>query len=152
MHHARAWGCLLATLLSMMAATNALADSGASLPLAIETARGPVTFSVELADDPDERARGLMFRQTLPPDAGMLFDFGEERPVTMWMRNTPLPLDMLFIRSDGTVARIAERTTPFSERTIASGEPVRYVLELNGGIAGARGVRAGDRVDLPSVR
>ncbi len=81
----------------------------------------------------------------------MLFDFGQTRMVTMWMRNTPLPLDMVFIREDGTVANVAERTTPFSEDIVPSAGPVAYVLELNGGIARMIGLKPGDKVELPAA-
>ncbi|MEM5472707.1 DUF192 domain-containing protein [Hoeflea sp. AS60] len=114
--------------------------------LVIETQNGPVAFAVELALTADDRATGLMNRQSMPADHGMLFKFDQTRQVLMWMKNTPLPLDMIFISEDGTVARIAEETTPFSETIIPSVEPVRYVLELNGGTAASRGLSVGDMV------
>jgi len=114
--------------------------------LVIETRNGPVAFSVELALTADDRATGLMNRQSMPADHGMLFKFDQTRQVLMWMKNTPLPLDMIFIDADGVVARIAEDTTPFSETIIPSVAPVRYVLELNGGTAAKRGIAAGDQV------
>jgi uncharacterized protein len=104
-------------------------------------------FQVEVARNDAERAQGLMFRRSMPADYGMLFDFGRVEPVSMWMQNTYLPLDMLFIRKDGTVARIATNTEPLSTRTIPSGEPVLAVLELNGGIAAKLGLKPGDRVE-----
>ncbi|WP_051661367.1 DUF192 domain-containing protein [Bosea sp. 117] len=115
-------------------------------PLTIQTKRGPAAFTVEIAVTPDERAKGLMYRTELKPDAGMLFDFRADQPVYMWMKNTYIPLDMVFIRSDGHVAAIAENTTPLSTETISSGGPVRAVLELAGGTAKARGIAVGDRV------
>lgn len=114
--------------------------------LAIDTAAGKLQFKVELAVTPAQRQRGLMFRQDLPADAGMLFDFGRPAPASMWMRNTYIPLDMLFIRDDGHIAKIASNTEPLSETVIASGEPVRAVLELRGGISEVLGIKAGDRV------
>ena len=96
---------------------------------------------------PDQRAKGLMFRNYMPADRGMLFDFERVEPVAMWMQNTYLPLDMLFIRADGSIARIAERTEPMSTRTIPSGEPVLGVLELNAGAAEKIGAKAGDRIE-----
>lgn len=114
--------------------------------LVIETRNGPVTFSVELALTADDRASGLMNRPSMAADHGMLFKFDQTRQVLMWMKNTPLALDMIFIDADGVVARIAEDTTPFSETIIPSVSPVRYVLELNGGTAAKRGISAGDKV------
>lgn len=104
-------------------------------------------FHVEVMRTPDQRAKGLMYRNYLPPDRGMLFDFGGSEPVAMWMQNTYIPLDMLFIRADGTVARIAENTEPLSTRTIPSGEPVLSVLEINGGVSRQLGIKPGDKVE-----
>lgn len=115
-------------------------------PLTIDTRSGPVAFKVEMALTPEERSKGLMYRTELAPDAGMLFDFRSDQPVYMWMKNTYIPLDMVFIRSDGRIARIAADTTPLSTETISSGGPVRAVLELPGGTAKARGIAVGDRV------
>jgi hypothetical protein len=112
--------------------------------LVIETRSGPVAFSVELALTPDDRANGLMNRQSMAADHGMLFKFEQTRPILMWMKNTPLSLDMLFIDADGKVVGVAKETTPFSEAIIPSPEPVRYVLELNGGTAAERGISVGD--------
>lgn len=115
--------------------------------LTIETAAGARhRFDVEMADTDERRANGLMFRTSMAPDAGMLFDFRSDQPVSMWMRNTFIPLDMLFIARDGRVVNIAERTVPRSEATIPSDGPVRAVLELNGGTAARLGLRPGDRV------
>jgi uncharacterized membrane protein (UPF0127 family) len=105
------------------------------------------TFQVEVMRTPDQRARGLMHRNYMPADRGMLFDFGASEPVAMWMQNTYISLDMLFIRADGTIARIAERTEPLSTRTIPSGEPVLSVLEINGGVSRELGIKPGDRVE-----
>jgi hypothetical protein len=104
-------------------------------------------FRVELARTPDERSRGLMFRRQMDADAGMLFDFGRTGRQAMWMKNTYIPLDMLFIRADGTIHRIAERTVPHSETVIPSGGRVRAVLELNGGTSERLGIRPGDVVE-----
>ena len=105
------------------------------------------TFHVEVMRTPDQRARGLMHRNYMPADRGMLFDFGASEPVAMWMQNTYISLDMLFIRADGTIARIAERTEPLSTRTIPSGEPVLSVLEINGGASRELGIKPGDKVE-----
>jgi uncharacterized membrane protein (UPF0127 family) len=109
-------------------------------------------FQVEVARNDADRAQGLMFRRSMPADRGMLFDFGRVAPVAMWMQNTYLSLDMLFIRPDGTIARIAADTEPLSTRTIPSGEPILAVLELNAGTAARLGIRAGDRVEHPLFR
>ena len=118
--------------------------------LVILTDAGERRFSVELADDDEERRIGLMYRTSLPENAGMLFDFGPESAVrSMWMKNTLIPLDMAFIASDGRIVRIAENTTPRSLASIGSGEPVLAVLEVNGGRLAALGVKPGDRVRHP---
>lgn len=113
------------------------------------TSSGRHTFQVEVMRTPEQRARGLMFRRFMPQDRGMLFDFERVEPVSMWMQNTFIPLDMVFIRADGTVARIAEQTEPLSTRTIPSGEPVLGVLEINGGVAARIGLKPGDKVEHP---
>jgi uncharacterized membrane protein (UPF0127 family) len=99
-----------------------------------------------------DRARGLMFRRSLAPDRGMLFDFARVEPVSMWMKNTYVSLDMIFIRPNGTVARVAENTEPLSTRTVSSGEPVLAVLEVVAGTAKRLGIKPGDRVEHPLFR
>lgn len=103
-------------------------------------------FSVELALNSRQHTQGLMFRRRMAPDAGMLFVYRREEPTAMWMKNTFIPLDMLFIARDGTVRRIAERTVPMSETVIPSGGPVVAVLELNAGTASRLGLKPGDKV------
>jgi uncharacterized protein len=117
--------------------------------LVIEASGGRFEFRVELAKTPAERARGLMFRESLADDHGMLFDFGHPQPVAMWMRNTLIPLDILFIRSDGRISRIARDAQPLSDRILESGEPVRAVLELRGGLTAERDIEPGDRIIHP---
>lgn len=117
--------------------------------LTIETRNGPVSFVVELAETAERQERGLMFRRELAADAGMLFDFGVSRVLTMWMKNTYLPLDMLFIDAGGIVASIARDTEPMSTTIISSKVPARAVLEINAGAAARLGIRPGDRVDHP---
>ena len=114
--------------------------------LVIVTANGRFEFSVEIADTPERRSRGLMFREKMPVNSGMLFKFGRVEPIAMWMRNTPLSLDMIFINPDGTIHRIEHGTTPFSEQIISSGGPVSHVLEVNAGISKLLGIRAGDKI------
>ncbi len=115
--------------------------------LEIITSNGSFQFSVEIADDSAERSQGLMFRETMLPTHGMLFDFGETSPVMMWMQNTPLSLDMIFIKENGVVARVANNTVPFSKAIISSGEPVSHVLELNAGMAKQIGLKPGDKIN-----
>ena len=117
--------------------------------LEIATKSGVRTFAVELAVTDEERAKGLMFRKEVPEGYGMLFDFKKEQQVTMWMKNTLVSLDMLFILDNGRIARIAENTTPESEKIISSGAPVRAVLEVVGGTARKLGIAAGDKVAHP---
>jgi len=112
----------------------------------IASKSGVHAFEVELAITPEEKEHGLMFRRELPQGHGMLFDFGFDQPVAFWMKNTFIPLDMLFIRADGRILRIAENTEPLSERNIPSGGPVRAVLEVIGGTAKKLGIAPGDRV------
>jgi uncharacterized membrane protein (UPF0127 family) len=122
-----------------------------TLPLTIKSATGTHGFVVERAKTVDEQARGLMFRTDLKPDGGMLFwpyppTGGAPVVANFWMKNTPSSLDIVYIRGDGTIARIAENTVPFSEAPIPSGEPVGAVLELMGGRAAELGIAEGDLV------
>lgn len=119
--------------------------------LLIATQAGEKEFKVEIADDDRETAIGLMFRRQMADDEGMLFDFGAEQPKSFWMRNTYIPLDMLFIKADGTIESIAERTTPLSEKSVPSKGPVRFVLEINGGLSDTLGITAGDIVSGPAI-
>ncbi|OSQ48406.1 DUF192 domain-containing protein [Thalassospira alkalitolerans] len=104
-------------------------------------------FSVELAATPDERSRGLMFRTEMAQDAGMLFDFGSAHDISMWMKNTFISLDMLFIDKNGVIVGIEKRTVPKSETIIPTPRPVRFVLELNGGSADHFGLEVGEKVE-----
>lgn len=116
--------------------------------ITVHTATGDHVFTVEWALTPAERQRGLMYRPEMAADHGMVFDFFVEAPVSFWMANTLIPLDMIFIREDGTVFSIAEHTTPLSLAAVPSGGPVRYVLEVNAGTADRIGLLPGDRIDL----
>ena len=131
---------------AMASATPMQAQHLAAVPLEIVGAHGAHRFRVEVARTPDEQETGLMFRRHIAPDGGMIFPTPEPRAVTFWMKNTLVPLDMVFIRADGTIARIAAMTTPLSTDLVPAGEPVTAVLELRGGRAGALGITAGDRV------
>ncbi len=117
--------------------------------LDIETAQGRQPFNIELALTPAQQSQGLMFRRKMAADAGMLFFHQRETAATMWMRNTILPLDMLFVASDGQVVHIVERTVPQSLTTISAGRPVRAVLELNAGTVRRLAVKSGDRLIHP---
>ena len=121
-------------------------------PLAIDAASGRFEFVVELAVSPEQRGQGLMFREELAEDRGMLFDFGRPQRASMWMRNTYVPLDMLFIAADGRITQIAIDTQPLSDAVIASREPVRAVLELRAGVTAKLGIRPGDRIVHPCSR
>jgi uncharacterized membrane protein (UPF0127 family) len=117
--------------------------------LEIVSKTGVHVFAVELAVSEEQRGRGLMFRRSLPEGQGMLFKFEPDQVITMWMHNTYIPLDMIFIRSDGRILRIAENTTPESDNIISSGGPARGVLEVIAGTARKLGLAAGDTVAHP---
>ena len=128
----------------------AVAPAG-SLAITIESSSGKHRFVVEKASTPGAQEKGLMYRTDLTADGGMLFwpypaAGGGPREASFWMKNTPTALDIIFIRPDGTIARIAENTVPFSETPVTSGEPVDAVLELVGGRAAELGIAEGDRV------
>ena len=114
--------------------------------LTLVTATGELKIDIEVARTGDEQARGLMFRTSLPDTSGMLFPYAPPRELTMWMKNTYIPLDMVFIRQDGVIHRIEVRTEPLSETVISSGGPMAAVLELAGGAAERLGLKPGDRV------
>jgi uncharacterized membrane protein (UPF0127 family) len=148
------WLSTAAVLVSavVLAVANDPAAGADPHTLEIVSKSGVHVFSVELAITDDDRARGLMFRQELPDGKGMLFDFGRDQEVAMWMKNTLIPLDMMFITAGGRILRIAENTEPMSTRIIPSGGPVRAVLEVIGGTAKKYGIAAGDRVAHPWFR
>ena len=104
------------------------------------------SFQVELALEPRQQSQGLMYRKRMAADAGMLFIYQPTRPVAMWMQNTYIPLDMIFIQADGEISKIVQRTVPLSQETISSDRPVRAVLEVNGGTAARLELKPGDRV------
>ncbi len=112
----------------------------------IETDGGPVAFTVEVADTQDARTRGMMHRDSLAPDAGMLFDFEAEQVISIWMRNTRIPLDIIYIRADGTIAKIVANAVPYSLRPMYSDFPVISVLEIAGGRSAELGITPGDLV------
>jgi len=114
------------------------------------TPGGEKTFTIEVADDAGERSTGLMFRETMADDRGMLFVFERTQPVSFWMKNTPMPLDLIFIGEDGTVSAVLPGE-PFSEAAISPGEPVRFVLELKAGAAKKAGIVEGIRLRHPLI-
>ncbi len=124
------------------------AASGLSVvPLSIRTAGGKTySFKVEVARSESEQARGLMFRDKLAPNGGMIFPMNPPRPASFWMKNTVISLDLIFIRPDGVIARIAAEAVPYSLEPIDSGEPVSAVLEIAGGRAAKLGISEGDKV------
>jgi len=125
----------------------AKAQSLALTPLSIQTAQGKREFQVEVADDDQERSTGLMHRTELALDRGMIFDFKTPREVSFWMRNTFIPLDMIFIAKDGSIRAIAENTIPHNERGVGPGNiPILAVLELQGGASAKLGIKPGDKV------
>jgi uncharacterized protein len=114
--------------------------------LTILTAQGERKFTVEIASTPEDQQRGLMFRESLLPSKGMIFPMDPPRMASFWMKNTLIPLDMIFIRADGTIARIAPETAPQSLEPVSSGEPIAAVLEIAGGEAAKQGIGEGDRI------
>lgn len=140
---------LIAALLTfaVLAAPEARAADVETLEIASKS--GVHVFAVEMARTDEERRTGLMYRKTLPEGRGMLFDFSPPQEVTMWMKNTFVSLDMIFIGADGRILRIAENTEPQSTRTIASRGPAKGVLEVVAGTARKLGIAPGDRVGHP---
>ncbi|WP_235782619.1 DUF192 domain-containing protein [Bradyrhizobium murdochi] len=118
-------------------------------PLEIATKSGVRVFLVEMATTEEEKTQGLMYRKELPDGKGMLFDFSPEQQISMWMKNTYISLDMIFIRADGRILRIAENTEPLSTKIISSGGLARGVLEVIAGTAQKYGIQPGDRVAHP---
>lgn len=142
---------LLAAGLSLFLLVGCAATAAGAKPLpratlSIDTAKGPVRFDVEIAGDQSSQELGLMYRTHLKSNAGMLFDFHHPMMVKFWMKNTVLPLDLIFIRSNGTISTIHANAVPYSTAVIPSAEPVRAVLEINGGRARALGIVPGARV------
>lgn len=135
-------GVVVAALVSMP-----LAACSDDSRLVVNSASGAHAFTVEVVDTPETRAQGLMYVMELAPDAGMLFDFKEERVVSFWMRNTFIPLDMIFITADGVVKNVHVNARPHDTTSIPSDGPVQYVLEIPGGRSVELGIEAGDTVE-----
>jgi uncharacterized membrane protein (UPF0127 family) len=123
------------------------ASAASAEPLVIHAGGSAYKFEVEIVTTPETRAQGLMYRKALAANAGMLFIYPAEQPVSFWMKNTLIPLDMLFLKADGKIAHIAHNAVPLDETPIDSGAAVNAVLEVNGGTAVALGIKEGDRVE-----
>lgn len=140
---------LVSVLLFVGAACAASNQPQLDLPtesITIDSALGPQRFKVQLATDWPEQETGLMYRKQMPPNEGMLFDFHAPQMMSFWMKNTFIPLDIVFIRADGTISTIAANAKPLSLKSIKSAEPVQAVLEINGGRAAALHIREGAKV------
>ena len=142
-------GLLAAVVVVLALFANPAARAASFQPLEIATKTGVHVFSVEMATTEEERQQGLMYRKELPDGKGMLFDFSPEQQISMWMKNTYISLDMIFIRADGRILRIAENTEPLSTKIISSGGLARGVLEVIAGTAQKYGIQPGDRVAHP---
>jgi uncharacterized protein len=138
---------LFAILIGVATSLSVMAQDVARIePMSVVTETTATLFSAEVADTDELRERGLMFRHVLPKDSAMLFDFGKPRPAAMWMKNTYISLDMLFVRLDGTIAALAENTEPFSTQIISVEEPVKGVVELPAGTVKRLGIKRDDKV------
>ena len=142
-------GWLAAILVVVFAVASAPLGAASFQPLEIVTRNGVQVFSVEMATTEQEKQTGLMYRKELADGKGMLFDFNPEQEVSMWMKNTFVSLDMIFIRADGRILRIAENTEPLSTKIISSGGLAKGVLEVIAGTAQKYGIQPGDRVAHP---
>ena len=140
---------LAATLAVLVLSVPPAARAASVQPLEIATKSGVQVFSVEMATTEKEKTEGLMYRKELPDGKGMLFDFSPEQQISMWMKNTYISLDMIFIRADGRILRIAENTEPLSTQIISSGGLAKGVLEVIAGTAQKYGIQPGDRVAHP---
>jgi hypothetical protein len=140
----------LSLLVLILAAVFRVAPAVAA-PLIIHAGGSAYRFEVELATTAAQREQGLMFRQSMAANAGMLFLYPSEQPVAFWMKNTLIPLDMLFLKADGSIARIAANAVPHDETPIPSNASVKAVLEVNGGTATALGIKEGDKVEYTEV-
>jgi uncharacterized membrane protein (UPF0127 family) len=129
----------------------AVAHAATAGTIVLKTESGDHRFDIEVVETEQERARGLMYRRSLPQNAGMLFLYDPPQHIVMWMKNTMIPLDMVFIARDGTVHRIESNAEPFSTTRIPSGAVVLGVLELNGGAAQRIGLKPGDRIVYPGL-
>src|SRR5450631_4272426 len=146
---ARAWLWISVVAVVVCVSSGAGVQAASVQPLEIVTRNGVQVFAVEMATTEEEKTTGLMYRKELPDGKGMLFDFTPEQEVSMWMKNTFISLDMIFIRADGRILRIAENTEPQSTKIISSGGPAKGVLEVIAGTAKKYGIQPGDRIGHP---
>ncbi|HVJ51392.1 MAG TPA: DUF192 domain-containing protein [Aliidongia sp.] len=137
---------LLAVPLLMAAGAPPKLQSFEKGEITVISANGPHKFKVEIAASDGQREQGLMFRQQMAADAGMIFIWQQPQPIVMWMENTYIPLDMLFVDENGVILNIRERAVPFSREQIPSAGPAKVAIELNGGTAAKLGIKAGDKV------
>jgi len=140
---------LLATPAFAQTSKNDVVDFGAPKPLTIVTEEASHEFLVEEAKTLDQQARGMMFRESMEADSGMIFEFEEPKVATIWMKNTSIPLDILFVRSNGKILKIEHSHRPYTLRSASSEAVIAGVVELKGGEAKARGIRPGDTVKHP---
>jgi len=143
------WLWIVASAVALCAFTGLEAQAASIQPLEIVTKSGVHVFAVEMATTEEEKTTGLMYRKELADGKGMLFDFSPEQEVSMWMKNTYISLDMIFIRADGRILRIAQNTEPMSTKIIPSGGLAKGVLEVIAGTAQKYGIQPGDRVGHP---
>lgn len=122
-----------------------------SIPLVIKTSTGKVSYNVEIAKTPEQSEAGLMYRTDFPENRAMLFIFPEKRIVTMWMANTPLPLDMVFLDEKGVIVSIASNTTPYSTKIVSSHVPAAFTIELNAGDVQKHNIEIGEKVIHPAI-
>jgi uncharacterized membrane protein (UPF0127 family) len=141
----------LAAAVSLAATAAAAEDACDPAALDLRDADGVLRFRVEVMDDAGERAQGLMHRESLPRFSGMLFVYEAPQPVAFWMKNTLIPLDMLFFDDAGRLTRIKENAQPLDETPVVGGDAVRYVLEINGGLAAELGIDLGAELRHPAL-
>jgi len=141
---------LLGVLVLFAAFPATALETFARSTLTVETAAGGrYRFDVEMAETQAQQMQGLMFREKMAPDAGMLFVYKQPQPASFWMKNTLIPLDMIFIGADGRIVNIHQNAVPHSLDGVNSAGPVKGILEINGGMSARLGIRAGDRVVHP---
>lgn len=142
---------ILRSLLALLVTSTLAYGSCDSARVDLRGEWGQARFSIELADTPGERSQGLMHRESMPQSAGMLFVYDRPQPVSFWMRNTLIPLDMIFMDATGTVQHIHENAVPLDESGIDGGDDIQFVLEINGGLASRLGIKPGSELRHPAI-